>query len=236
MMVLSQISAAQKMVLTDGRFKISAVVSSRLLAVWEIVSVIISALIGEWVVLSFFSRYRWMVIVPLALALGLMILSHLVYRETPKDLGFRLDNFWASFRVTLIPTIAVLILMPIFTWVSGFAFTIRPLQARLLLLPVWALFQQYALQSYINRRMQIVMGQNMLCVLIVALIFAFLHLPNPVLTGLTFVGGLVWAWIYQREPNLFTLSISHTICSLVASICLPPALINNLRVGFKYFG
>jgi len=222
--------------LTENRSSISFMISGRLLAAWEVSSVIISALIAEWVVLSFLTRNRWLVIIPMALALGLMSLSHVVHRENAKDLGFRLDNFWASFRIVLIPTIAVLVLVPMFTWLSGSALTARPFRTKLLLLPLWALFQQYALQGYINRRVQVLVGQNTVSVLVVAAIFALLHLPNPVLTGLTFIGGMLWAAIYQRRPNLFALAISHTVCSLVVSICLPQTILNNLRVGFKYFG
>src|SRR4029453_17428681 len=162
--------------------------SPRVVAFWEILSVVISCLIAEWFVLSFFGRNRFLVAVPALLALILMIVSHRTYRESLRDLGFRWDNLVPALRWLVLPTLAAVVLTVLLTrlWAKGyFAPVMRP---RFLLVPFWALFQQYAVQGYINRRAQIVLGRGWKSVALVGVVFALLHLPNPVLTLLTLVG------------------------------------------------
>ncbi len=202
----------------------TVLVSQRALALWEIASVLISCFIAEWVVLSLFGRNRWLVAVPISFAFVLMIASHRSYGEGFRQMGFRLDNFVTAVRVLILPTLVAVIVILVVGWLmrDGHSST-QLLRPRFLLTPLWALFQQYALQGYINRRAQIVFGKGAQSVLLVALLF-------------TLVGGLVWAAVYQRHPNLFALAASHTIASITVALALPPDVINSLRVGFKYFG
>src|SRR4030095_15403739 len=88
-------------------------------ALWEIVSVVISCLIAEWVVLAFIGTNKLALAIPVALALALMTSSHRIYGETLHDLGFRIDNFYAAVKLLIIPTIVILALIIL---VSGFHF------------------------------------------------------------------------------------------------------------------
>jgi len=129
------------------------------LAVWEVVSVITSCILAEWTVAPFAAGRGFVTAFIILLALGFMIFSHWCRGENLRAIGFRLDNFVAAVRILFLPTLGAVIVVLILEWsLSGSEFVLRPLRPRLLLLPVWALFQQYALQGFINRRLQTGLG------------------------------------------------------------------------------
>lgn len=213
----------------------------RALALWEIVSVVVSVLIAEWVVFALAGDSAVALLVPVVMVVAFMLLSHRARGETARAVGWRLDNFGQAARLLAAPMLvcgAVLVFVGWYTsnldfvrWEGGQSLFGVPALSLL-----WGPLQQYALQGFINRRAQVVWGRGWRSVLAVALVFALLHLPNPWLTFATFAGGLLWAYVYQRAPNLLALGLSHALMTWVLISSVPPAALHNLRVGFKYFG
>lgn len=73
--------------------------------------------------------------------------------------------------------------------------------------------------------------QNMACsVWAGAIIFAALHLPNPVLVLLTFFGGIAWLALYQRSQRILPLIFSHLVLAVLAAAFGGEYLL-NMRVG-----
>jgi len=219
----------------------TAIPSERSLAAWEIASLVSSALIGEWILSAAAGRSKLIVLIPITFAFVLVVGSHLLRKEGLRDLGLRFDNFFKAMKLLALPMLVVglicvglgLVLgtrLDLFRWHPE-----RPIAGQLALGFAWGFVQQYVLQSFINRRAQIVWQHGVRSVLLTAVIFALLHFPNPWLMLITFIGGLVWAFVYQRAPNLFALALSHSLMTWVLVSTLPTSALNHLRIGFKYF-
>jgi len=219
-----------------------AIIGDRALASWEIASVVSSILIAEWILSAVIGRSKAVVAIPIGLAFVLIIGSHRLRGETLRDVGFRIDNFFRASKLLVVPMLVTALLCFLAGWLFGGEInflrwhTGRPIVTQLILGFGWGLVQQYVLQGFINRRAQIIWGQNWLSVLLVAMIFGGLHLPNPWLSFVTLAGGAIWAAVYQRAPNLFALAVSHSLMTWVLVSTLPATALNHLRIGFKYFG
>jgi Type II CAAX prenyl endopeptidase Rce1-like len=103
----------------------------------------------------------------------------------------------------------------------------------LTLLVLWALGQQFALQTVLLREAQSRMSTRA-AIGVASLLFAALHLPNPFLTAVTFAAALVWCTIYSRFPNVIPLALSHAIATVVILQAFDEAVTGHLRVGVAY--
>lgn len=221
----------------QSRIGIAQDTEERSLAGWEIASVVSSLLIAEWIVLSFAGRSKLVGAIPVVLAFVFMYLSRRIHGETMREVGFRTDNFQRAAKLLFLPTLAAALLIVFAGWLNGgLRYGLIASRPRFLWLPLWALAQQYVLQGFVNRRAQMFLSPGARSVILVAAVFSLLHLPNLPLAAATFLGGLLWAAAYQRVPNLLAPAISHALLSFLFAFSLPPAWLNSLRVGFKYFG
>jgi membrane protease YdiL (CAAX protease family) len=215
--------------------------TNRSLAAWEIVSVTSSVLIAEWILSATASRSKLIVAIPVTLAFVLIISSHLLRRESVRELGFQSRNFLRALKLLVLPMVLIGVVSFAIGYFSGTSpdffrwHSERLIVFQLALGFGWGLLQQYVLQSFINRRAQIIWGPGLVSVIVTAVVFAGLHFPNPWLMVVTLIGGLVWAFVYQRAPNLFALAISHSLMTWLLVSTLPPSALNHLRIGLKYF-
>ena len=213
----------------------------RAVAGWEIVSLVLTTVVAEWVVFSVGEGDRRLVMFPVVVAFLYMFLSHRAWRESPRDLGWRLDNFAEAAKLlALLFVVVAAVLIPLGYFRGSLNFTKWYGGQSILGLPalgvLWGLMQQYVLQAFINRRAQVIWGRGWRSVLLTGLLFGALHLPNPWLTAATFAGGLVWAAVYQRAPNLPALALSHGLMTWLLISTTPASALHGLRVGYKFFG
>lgn len=108
-----------------------------------------------------------------------------------------------------------------------------PAPAEFGILLLWALGQQFALQITLLREAQSA-APRAAAIAIAAVLFAVLHLPNPLLTSVTFLAALAWCAIYDRHPNLIPLALSHALLTVVVLSAFDDAATGRLRVGIAY--
>ncbi|MBV9462718.1 MAG: CPBP family intramembrane metalloprotease [Verrucomicrobiae bacterium] len=145
-------------------------------------------------------------------------------------------NFWAAFRLLAPPTIgAILIFVSM-----GAALHSLDLGAdrfwKKLLPDIFAgqLAQQVLVQFYFHRRAMQLFGRGWRSIAWVAAYFALIHLPNPALTIGTAFAMTLWAWVYQRAPNIVAIAISHCLLSAFLWHTLPLAWHPTLKVGYRF--
>lgn len=212
----------------------AAQLSLRVVTALEIVSVMGSVLLTAWVLTPLQLQQRWLEALPGLCALLLMLHSHRLHGETLAQLGFTTQQFGRAVKLLLGPMLLVTALL------VGIGAATRSLNfgqrfwLSLLALPLWGLTQQYILQAFIYRRLQLVFGAKRWTIGLAAFLFAFVHAPNLPLMLLTLLGGLVWTWVYDRAPNLFALGLSHALMSAIAMSSLPAWFLQSMSIGYKY--
>jgi len=97
----------------------------------------------------------------------------------------------------------------------------------------WGTAQQWVLQSVVLREAQRFTSPKKSIVL-AAVLFALVHVPNPVLTVATFAGALGWCAIFARHPNIVPLGISHAIGTLALLYAFDDRVTGHLRIGHAY--
>ncbi|MCU1298148.1 MAG: hypothetical protein JWO91_2426 [Acidobacteriaceae bacterium] len=98
---------------------------------------------------------------------------------------------------------------------------------------IWALLQEFILQSFFFVRLESVVGSRRATV-ISALLFAAVHVPSPVLTIASFVGGLIFCEMFRRYRNLFPIGLIHGALGLTIAASLPAAWLHHMRVGIGF--
>lgn len=98
---------------------------------------------------------------------------------------------------------------------------------------VWALVQEFMLQSFFFTRCEELFGSST-AVWTTATLFAAAHLPSPILTTFTLVGGLFCCEMFRRYRSIYPIGIVHAVLGLTIAMTMPDSLLHHMRVGIGY--
>jgi len=154
------------------------------------------------------------------------IISIVLNRITPIELGLRRDNLSAATREFGIQVI-ILCLVTIVgvNYLGGrglisprVASVLSPAEYILISVPV----QQFVYYAWLHARLTTVTNSRLVQVLVMGFLFSLMHVPwqSTSLTVATAFLGLLWAYLYNRNPNLFASLASHAITGGVALVAL----------------
>lgn len=99
---------------------------------------------------------------------------------------------------------------------------------------IWAIVQQWIQQSFFFVRLERFLIHGWVASFATASLFALAHLPNPILTPITFVGGFLLSEIFRRYRTVVPLGIAHGAVGLAIALAVPDALNHHMRVGLGY--
>lgn len=98
---------------------------------------------------------------------------------------------------------------------------------------IWAVVQQFILQSVFFVRLEPVVGSRR-TIFVVTVLYSIAHIPNPLLSGFSFFGGLVFCEMFRRWRNIFPIGVIHAALGITIAASFPDAWLHHMRVGAGY--
>ncbi len=162
-----------------------------------------------------------------------MISSWIVRRDTLMDLGIKTGD-WSGSKFVALMVIGNIALMaiaghifnPDFGISSGFSFMLK-----LIWYTVWGTIQQMIIQSYFTNRLLAAMPYPWQAIAISGILFSFVHFPNPALSFICLVNGLLSAYMFSKSRNIWLLGIGHAIIGSCVAEFLPWSWHHAMKIG-----
>ncbi len=175
-------------------------------------------------------RVLWLVAV-----LGLAII---VWRSFDgwQAIGFRTANFWRSLWIVA----AALVLAGVAIAVAARTHTLHVPDSPLAFIAtycayaIWTGVQQFLLQGVFLLRFLRLIPRPAAATFAASALFAVAHLPNPVLSPITFIWGFAAGALFLRYRNIYPLMIAHAILGITVAVTIPGPIDHNMRVGLGY--
>jgi membrane protease YdiL (CAAX protease family) len=195
--------------------------------VWNTIAIVGAVLAQVWYLEE---RYpREIVFLPAGIIIALTIRHNWEHREW----GFAWRALWPG----LIRALAVTLLLCLVILATGaFIGTLhdrRDFLGSLAPLILWGGAQQWILQTVVLREAQRATSRNA-GIVMAALLFGAIHLPNPFLAPVTAAAALLWCWLYNRYPNIIPLALSHALGTLAVLYAFDEGITGRLRIGAGY--
>ena len=149
------------------------------------------------------------------------------------DWGFSWAALAPALWQALAVTFAAVLLIVGAGFVVGTLHDRRDFLGSLAPLVLWGGAQQWVLQTLVLREAQRVSSRAK-GIVIAAVLFGVVHLPNPLLVPVTGAAALVWCWLYDRHPNIVPLALSHGLGTLALRYAFDEAITGRLRIGAAY--
>jgi len=175
-------------------------------------------------------RNRWAFIVA-----GTVIVFVLVDRPSLKRMGLGLPTRFGASLVLAVSFATAVFLGLVVRWAGG-QIPANPIWPSFHLMwqyVAWALIQEFLLQSFFFTRCEELFG-SLTAVWVAATVFAAAHLPSPILTTLTFAGGLFFCEMFRRYRSIYPIGIVHGMLGLSIALTMPDSLLHHMRVGIGY--
>jgi membrane protease YdiL (CAAX protease family) len=176
------------------------------------------------------TRNRW---VGMA-AITILVLA-LTDRASLERLGLRLPKTFGASVVLGISFATAVFLVAMVHWAGG-QVPANPTWPRLQMMWqyfIWATIQQFILQSFFYTRCEELFGGSA-AVWVTATLFAAAHLPSPILTTFTLVGGLFFCEMFRRYRSIYPIGIVHAVLGLTVALTIPDSILHHMRVGIGY--
>jgi membrane protease YdiL (CAAX protease family) len=167
--------------------------------------------------------------VPVVLVVALAVWHDVRHREW----GFDWRALPRELGATALLTIPLALLLLAAGAAAGTLHARRDSLTTLGILILWGGAQQWILQTVVLREAQRATGRRR-GVIVAALLFAAVHLPNPMLSTVTLAGALGWCAIYERYPNIVPLALSHAIGTLAILHAFDDRITGGLRIGYAF--
>jgi len=179
-------------------------------------------------------RNRWAAIAAIMI-LCFVLMDVLVDRASLGRLGLGLPKTFGASVVLGIGFATVVFMVILVSWAGG-QIPANPTWPKLQSVwgyVIWALIQEFMLQSFFFNRCEELYGSSA-AVWMAATLFAGAHLPSPILTTATLVGALFFCEMFRRYRSIYSLGIVHAMLGLTIAITTPDSLLHHMRVGIGY--